>query len=317
MSKVLTLTMNPALEISTSIDKVVHTDKLRCTAAKTQPGGGGINVARVLNRLSPSTGSGCIAVYPAGGLHGQLLQQTLDQAGLQTCPVKISGDTRQAFSVHESTTGKDFRFLLPGPTLTESEWRPCLDTTLNLANPGDTVVASGSLPSGVPDNFFATLAIALKNKGAHMVLDSSGTPLKLALEAGVYLVKPSLRELEEFTGRSLHAEAQWRAAARAIVQSGQAQIVALSLGDAGALLVTPHHSFRAPAIPVEVVTSVGAGDNFVGGFVWALQNGEPHERCLAYGLACASSALMNRKESICEPEAMRRLLPLARVISED
>ncbi len=316
MSKVLTLTMNPALEISTSIDKVVHTDKLRCTAAKTQPGGGGINVARVLNRLSPINGGNCIAVYPAGGLNGHLLQQTLDQAGLQTRPVKILGDTRQAFSVHESTTGKDFRFLLPGPTLTESEWQPCIDTILTLAHAGDTVVASGSLPSGVPDNLFATLAIALKNKGARMVLDSSGTPLKLALAAGVYLVKPSLRELEEFTGESLPTEAQWRAAASSIVQSGQAQIVALSLGDAGALLVTPQHSFRAPAIPIEVVTSVGAGDNFVGGFVWAMQNGEPLELCLAYGLASASSALTNRNESICEPEAMRRLLPLARVISE-
>ncbi|MEY3671704.1 MAG: hypothetical protein RI904_1361, partial [Pseudomonadota bacterium] len=102
------------------------------------------------------------------GLNGQLLQQTLDQAGLQTCPVKILGDTRQAFSVHESTTGKDFRFLLPGPTLTESEWQPCIDTILTLAHAGDTVVASGSLPSGVPDNLFATLATALKNKGARL-----------------------------------------------------------------------------------------------------------------------------------------------------
>jgi 6-phosphofructokinase 2 len=317
MSKVLTLTMNPALDLSTSIDKVVHTDKLRCTAAKTQPGGGGINVARVLNRLGMTMGDTCVAVYPVGGLNGQLLQQTLDQAGLQTRPVEISGDTRQAFSVHETTTGKDFRFLLPGPTLTESEWQLCLNTVLALTQAGDTVVASGSLPSGVPDNLFANLATALKTKGAHMVLDSSGTPLKLALETGVYLVKPSLRELEEFTGKSLQTEAQWRAAARAIVQSGQAQIVALSLGDAGALLVTPQHSYRAPAIPVEVVTSVGAGDNFVGGFIWAMQNGEPLERCLAYGLASASSALMNRNESVCEPEAMHRLVALARVVRED
>jgi 6-phosphofructokinase 2 len=251
-----------------------------------------------------------------GGLNGQLLQQALDQEGLQTRPVKISGNTRQAFSVHETTTGKDFRFVLPGPTLTESEWQPCLDTILKLTHAGDVVVASGSLPTGVPASLFATLATALKNKGAHMVLDSSGTPLRLALEAGVYLVKPSLRELEEFTGTSLQTEAQWSAAARAIVHSGQAQIVALSLGDAGALLVTQQHSFRAPAIPVEVVTSVGAGDNFVGGFVWALQNGEPPERCLAYGLACASSALINRNESVCEPEAIRRLFPLARVVKE-
>jgi 6-phosphofructokinase 2 len=317
MSKVFTLTMNPALDVSTSIDKVVHTDKLRCAAAKTQPGGGGINVARVLSVLSPDSPDACTAVYPAGGVTGQLLVQALDAEGIRSHAIETLGETREAFSVHETTTGKDFRFILPGPTLTEPEWQSCLDAIITLAAVGDTVVASGSLSLGVPDHFFAMLAAAIKNKGARLVLDSSGAPLKLALETGVYLVKPSLRELEELTGQSLNTDTQWRAAAHAIVQSGQAEIVALSLGDAGALVVTSSQTLRGQAIPVEVVTTVGAGDNFVGGFVWAMHKGEPIDRCVAYGLASAASAVMNRHSNVCEPEVMRSLYAHAQVVKED
>jgi 6-phosphofructokinase 2 len=309
--------MNPALDVSTSIDKVVHTDKLRCAAAKTQPGGGGINVARVLSVLSPDSPDACTAVYPAGGVTGQLLVQALDAEGIRSHAIETLGETREAFSVHETTTGKDFRFILPGPTLTEPEWQSCLDAIITLAAVGDTVVASGSLSLGVPDHFFAMLAAAIKNKGARLVLDSSGAPLKLALETGVYLVKPSLRELEELTGQSLNTDTQWRAAAHAIVQSGQAEIVALSLGDAGALVVTSSQTLRGQAIPVEVVTTVGAGDNFVGGFVWAMHKGEPIDRCVAYGLASAASAVMNRHSNVCEPEVMRSLYAHAQVVKED
>ena len=317
MSKVFTLTMNPALDVSTSIDKVVHTDKLRCAAAKTQPGGGGINVARVLSVLSPDSPDVCTAVYPAGGVTGQLLVQALDAEGIRSHAIETLGETREAFSVHETTTGKDFRFILPGPILTEPEWQSCLDAIITLAAVGDTVVASGRLSLGVPDHFFAMLAVAIKNKGARLVLDSSGAPLKLALETGVYLVKPSLRELEELTGQSLNTDTQWRAATRAIVQSGQAEIVALSLGDAGALVVTSSQTLRGQAIPVEVVTTVGAGDNFVGGFVWAMHKGEPIDRCVAYGLASAASAVMNRHSNVCEPEVMRSLYAHAQVVKED
>jgi len=317
MSKVFTLTMNPALDISTSIDKVVHTDKLRCAAAKIQPGGGGINVARVLSVLNPDPPDTCTAVYPVGGMTGQLLVQALNAEGIRSHAIQTVGETREAFSVHETTTGKDFRFILPGPTLAEPEWQSCLAAIVALASTGDTVVASGSLPHGVPDHFFATLAAAVKNKSARLVLDSSGAPLKLALKTGVYLVKPSLRELEELTGQSLKTDAQWRAAARKIVQSGQADIVALSLGDAGALVVTSSQTLRAQAIPVEVVTTVGAGDNFVGGFVWAMHKGEPLERCLAYGLASAASAVMNRHSNVCDLEVMRALYPQAHVVKEN
>lgn len=313
MSKIITLTMNPALDISTSIDKVVHTDKLRCTAAKTQPGGGGINVARVITRLDSGENNPCVAVYPAGGFTGQLLVQALDQEGLKSQPIKTQGDTRESFSVHETSSTKDFRFLLPGPTLTAAEWRACLDSTLHLTNPSDLVIASGSLPPGVPDDFLALLATATKEKKARLVLDSSGTPLKLALMQGVFLFKPSLSELEELVGTTLTTEKQRHDAAHHLVTQGQAHLVALSLGEDGVLLVTPSRVLRAPAIPVEVVSTVGAGDNFVAGFIWALQNQRSLDRCLAYGMASAAASLKNRDSNLCEPEVMHALYPQAKV----
>ena len=313
MSKIITLTMNPALDISTSIDKVVHTDKLRCTAAKTQPGGGGINVARVITRLDSGENNPCVAVYPAGGFTGQLLVQALDQEGLKSQPIKTQGDTRESFSVHETSSTKDFRFLLPGPTLTAAEWRACLDSTLHLTNPSDLVIASGSLPPGVPDDFLALLATATKEKKARLVLDSSGTPLKLALMQGVFFFKPSLSELEELVGKTLATEKQRYKAARHLVAQEQAHMVALSLGEEGVLLVTPSRVLRAPAIPVEVVSTVGAGDNFVAGFIWALQNQRSLDRCLAYGMASAAASLKNRDSNLCEPEVMHALYPQAKV----
>ncbi len=317
MSKVLTLTMNPALDLSTSIGKVVHSDKLRCTAAKTQPGGGGINVARVISRLAQQDQADnharCTAVYPVGGLTGDLLQEALKSENIDSRVVSISGETREAFSVHETSTGKDFRFLLPGPRLTEAEWLACSSTIINLSHSGDIVVASGSLPPGVPANFFANLALDIKAKGALFVLDTSGSPLKLALAHGVYMIKPSLRELEELTETSLATEAQQRMAAERLVKSGQASVVALSLGERGALVVTTKDTLRAPAIDVPVVSTVGAGDNFLAGFIWALQRSEPVERCLAYAMACAGASVMNRDSNLCDPQVMHALYSRAQV----
>ncbi len=313
MSKIITLTMNPALDISTSINKVVHTDKLRCTAAKTQPGGGGINVARVITRLDSDKKYSCIAVYPVGGFTGQMLTQALDAEGIRSQPIKTHGDTRESFSVHETSSTKDFRFLLPGPSLSTAEWRACLDSALQVTNPSDILIASGSLPPGVPDEFLALLAAATRKKKARLVLDSSGTPLKLALMRGVFLFKPSLSELEELVGTTLSTEKQRHEAAHHLVTQGQAHMVALSLGEEGVLLVTPSRVLRAPAIPVEVISTVGAGDNFVAGFIWALQNQRPLDHCLAYGMASAAASVKNRDSNLCEPEVMQTLYPQAKV----
>jgi 6-phosphofructokinase 2 len=179
--------------------------------------------------------------------------------------------------------------------------------------PGQKLYDFGSLPPGVADNFYAKLALRAKGHRQRFVLDTSGPALRAALEVGVYLFKPSLRELEELLGQTLTTEAQWREAAQEIVGRGQAEIVALSLGEEGALLVTAQQSFRAPAIQVNVVSTVGAGDNFVAGILWGLCNQHALEQAFGFGMASAAAAVMNVDSNLCAPADQHRLYQQVRV----
>ena len=303
MLDILTVTMNPALDVSTSTDKVLDTHKLRCTASILHPGGGGINVARVLHRL----GGDCLALYPAGGANGQRLRQLIDQEQVRSQCVPIAGETRESFSVHEQSSRRDFRFVLPGPELAPGEWQACLRHVADLRAAPAYLVASGSLPPGVPADFHARLARLARERGIRLVLDSSGPPLAAALAEGVYLVKPSLRELRELTGHPLDTEQDWHAAALQIILAGQAQVVALSLGEDGALLVTADRALRARSLPVKVASSIGAGDSFVGGLLWALNRRESLEQAFRYGMAAGAAALLAPGTALCQAADVERL----------
>ena len=303
MLDILTVTLNPALDVSTVIEKVMDTHKLRCTAAILHPGGGGINVARVLHRL----GGDCLALYPAGGANGQRLRQLIDQEQVRSQCVAIAGETRESFSVHEESSGRDFRFVLPGPELAPGEWQACLRHVADLQAPPAYLVASGSLPPGVPADFHARLARLAKKRGSRLVLDSSGPPLAAALAEGVYLVKPSLRELRELTSHALDTEQDWHAAALQIIKAGHAELVALSLGEDGALLVTADRALRARSLPVRVASSIGAGDSFVGGLLWALNRQESLEQAFRYGMAAGAAALLAPGTALCQAKDVERL----------
>ncbi|MGQ2979166.1 MAG: 1-phosphofructokinase family hexose kinase [Polaromonas sp.] len=300
---ILTVTMNPALDVSTSTDRVTDTHKLRCAAAQYHPGGGGINVARVLQRL----GAHCLALYPAGGMNGHRLRQLLDQEQVSSQCLPIAGETRESFHVHETTSGRDFRFVLPGPALTPTEWQACLDGFSALAAAPSWLVASGSLPPGVPVDFHAQLTRLARTRGSRVVLDSSGPALAAALAEGVYLIKPSLRELRELTGLPLQTDPQRLTAARSIIAAGQAQIVALSLGEEGAMLVTAGQALRASAVPVKVASTIGAGDSFVGGLVWALSRQTDLAQAFRYAMGSAAAALLSAGTALCQPADVERL----------
>lgn len=303
MTDILTITMNPALDVSTSTDKVMDTHKLRCAAAQLHPGGGGVNVARVVQRL----GGDCLALFLAGGVNGQRLRQLLDREQVRSHWIPIAGETRESFSVHETSSGRDFRFVLPGPTLTAPEWQACLDFVSKLGVPPAYVVASGGLPPGVPGDFYAQLTRLTRSRGSRVVVDTWGPALAAALAEGVYLIKPSLQELRELTGLPLAGEQQWREAAKRIILAGHAQVVALSLGEDGALLVTADRTLRARAVPVKVASTIGAGDSFVGGLVWALNRGDDLEQAFRYGMASGAAALLTAGTALCQAADVERL----------
>lgn len=303
MTDILTVTMNPSVDIATSTDKVVPTHKLRCGVPQRHAGGGGVNVARVVHRL----GGDCAALYPAGGATGKLVRQLIDEEGVSSIGVDIAGETRESFSVSEHSTKQEYRFVLPGPKLMAHEWQACLDHIAKLIEPPRYLVASGSLPPGVPDDFYVRLTRLAKPLSVKVILDTSGPALAAALEEGVYLVKPSLRELRDLSGQPLETEMQWRRAAEQLVEHGKAQVVVLSLGEGGALLVTADGTCFAPGLPIKVVSATGAGDSFVGAMVWALARGLGLKEAFRYGVAAGSAALLTEGTGLCRPEDVARL----------
>lgn len=311
MADVVTLTMNPSIDLSVSVPRVLPFHKLRCAEGRRDPGGGGINVARVMKRL----GADVSAIYAAGGTLGQLLRQLIDAEAIPASPIPISGETREDFTVLERSTGAQYRFVLPGPHVAEREWRACLDRLAALDSRTRFIVGSGSLPPGVPDDFYGRVAQLAKQDLRKIVVDSSGPALRAAIAAGVYLIKPSLNEFRGLMGGDgpLETQADWIKACRRLVDRGQVEVVALTLGDRGALLVTRDRVLRAPALAIKPVSIVGAGDSFLGAMIGSLAAGHGLETAFRYGVAAGSAALLMPGTELCRQEDVERLIKDVRV----
>jgi 6-phosphofructokinase 2 len=314
----MTITPNPAIDVSTSVGKIAPFSKLRCAAPRRDPGGGGINVARVITRL----GGDVTAIYPAGGATGQLLRTLVDREGVSNVTITTREETREDFTALETATGKQFRFVMPGARLAGEEWQQCLNLMTSIAPPPAFVVASGSLPPGVPDDFFARAARIAREANARFVVDTSGPPLAAALREGIYLIKPNLREFQELTGVQSTATDALAAAGRDLIRRGLVTMIALSLGQDGALLIAQDDVLRAEGLLVKPVSVVGAGDSFLGALVWSLAHDGDLDLALRYGMAAGSAAVLNAGTELCRKADVERLVssvavrrvPLAGVI---
>ncbi len=307
MTDILTLTLNPALDVLTSIDKVQDTHKMRCGDVVKHPGGGGVNVARVLHRM----GASCVATYLAGGVTGERHHKLMSAEKVRCHVIPIAQETRESFSVHELSSGHDFRFVLPGPSVSEAEYQACFDYIAEHL-PKKFLVLSGGLAPGVPVDFYARLIALAKQHQVRVVIDANGPALHPALQEGVFLFKPSLRELRELTGQPLPDEAAWIAACQQLIHTGQAEVVALSLGEEGAMVISDKQSWRSPGLKVDVQTTIGAGDSFVGGMVWALN--QDHQelnvlKAFQYGMAAGAAALLGTGTALCQAHDVHGLLP--------
>lgn len=309
---ILTLTINPAVDLTTSVERIEPTRKLRCAGQTREPGGGGINVARVVRRL----GADVTAIYTAGGVVGEMLTALVAAESVRGEPAPIEGDTRENVMVDETSTGLQYRFVLPGPELRETEWRGILDRLERLEPFPAWVVASGSLAPGAPADFYRQAAAVVKARGGKLILDTSGAALKQGLGPGVCLIKPNLEELAELVGASPDAEFDAAAACREIVAAGKAEIVALTLGADGAMLVTGDGVWRAPAVKIKPASAVGAGDSFVGGMVWSLSRGDALETAFRYGMAAGAAALLTPGTGLCRADDIHRLYASVEMIRE-
>ncbi len=300
--RIATLTLHPALDKSADVERLIPERKLRCSAPHYDAGGGGINVSKGIRRL----GGQSTAVFPIGGNNGQRLLELLEKEAIVTAPVEVVGETRENFSVFETTTGHQYRFTLPGESLSEAEAEACLDAVRRLQP--DIVVASGSLPPGLPTDYYARVAAETRRMGARLVLDTSGDALKAALDAGVFMLKPNIGELSRLVGVERLEMNQVDDAAMSLIHSGKCEIVVVSMGPHGALLASRDGFVHVAAPIVDKRSTVGAGDSMVAGMVWALGQGKTPLEMAQVGVACGTAATMNAGTELFRAEDVWRLL---------
>jgi 6-phosphofructokinase 2 len=310
MKKIVSFTMNPAIDKSTGVEHVIAERKLYCQPPRFEPGGGGVNVSRVIKKL----GGESMLLYPAGGYTGTRLKDLLEEEGITHRPVPIEGTTRESLVVLEESTGRQFRFGMPGPVLKDEEWERCLQELSAIRPQPDFLVASGSLPPGVPSDFYARVARIGKDHGAKVIIDTSGDALNRALQEGVYLIKPNYREFRDLVGEDVKEESQIEAEAVKMVKSGRCEILVISLGAAGALMVSEEvvEPIRPPTVPI--VSKVGAGDSMVAGTVLSLARGQTPRDSVLFGIAAGAAAVMTPGTELCRREDTERLY--TRMLSE-
>lgn len=286
MPQIVTLTINPAVDISWEVQDVVPTRKLRSSGGVVYPGGGGINVSHVISVL----GGESKAIFTRAGIVGTLLAELLDDYAIDRRVIRVNGTTRLSATVYECSTEDEYRITPPGPLLTQDEWEAFIDAVAETEC--QYLVCSGSVPEGVPSDIYARIAAIAKANGTKVVLDTSGRPLVEALKEGVYIVKPNLRELEHLVGRKAPTPELQEQIARQIVEEGRAEVVALTLGQKGALLVWKDGMKRVPSPDVDKKSAVGAGSSFVAGLVLSLSDGRSLEDALLMAVACGAAALI-------------------------
>jgi 6-phosphofructokinase 2 len=302
LKRVVTLTLNPTVDGASEAEAVRPTRKIRTRNQRFDPGGGGINVARVLGEL----GLPAPAVYLAGGPIGAVLGSLLADRGVEGCPVAIAGDTRIAQAIFETSSGLEYRFVPEGPQVAPGEWQACVAALDGL--PFDYLVASGSLPRGVSEAFYGELARRVAERGARFVLDTSGPPLSSAMAAGgIFLVKPSLGEFQALVGRPIEEIEAIGEAALACIHRGQAEIVAVTLGHRGALLADARGFRYLRPPPVAARSATGAGDSFLAGMVFGLAEGRSAEDAFALATAAGAAAVLTPGTELCRREDVLRL----------
>jgi 6-phosphofructokinase 2 len=301
---IVTLTVNPALDKSSTVERLVPEHKLRCSTPQFEAGGGGINVAKAIHRL----GGNPVAVFTVGGPTGQRLHRLVKEEQVETRVIETKQWTRENFNVVETSTGLQYRFGMPGTPLMPTEIDTILDTLRELEVSPSFLVASGSLPPGVPTDFYASVARIAKEKGAKFVADANGPALLQAIEAGVFLVKPNIQELSELVGADKLEMDEVDDAARALIIRGSCEVVVVSMGPMGAMLITEDQVEHIPAPPVKKKSTVGAGDCMVAGMLWTLSQGKSLRDAVRMGVACGSAATMNPGSELFKIQDVTRLL---------
>jgi 6-phosphofructokinase 2 len=284
---ILTITLNPCIDKSSGVETFKPESKLRCTEVVNEPGGGGINVSKALQKLeSPS-----VALFPAGGHNGNMLCSLLKEQGILFHAVDTKVETRENWIVLETTTNSQYRFTFPGRAVLEETIKTLIDQIRSFAP--TYVVASGSLPPGLPHYFYGLIVKNASAVGAKCIIDTSGPALQALKGKHAYLIKPNIGELCNMLNVDWLDINEVPAAAQQAIADGFAEIIVVSLGPRGAWLVSADESYFVEAPAVIKKSTVGAGDSMVAGITHFLQQNKSMKEAIRFGVACGSAATMN------------------------
>ncbi len=299
---ITTLTINPSLDKSTHFTGLVPEKKIRCEKPRYDAGGGGINVSKAISKL----GGNSLCVFTSGGSPGELLEELVANQEIESHIIKTKNWTRENFIAFENTSKAQYRFGFPGNELSEEEKQIILSTISEWNT--SYLVISGSLNEGIENNFYQKIIKIVNKTKTKVIVDTSGEALGKVVETGVYLIKPNIGELAKLIGVERLELPEVEQAAQNLIAKGIAEIVVVSLGADGAILVTKNETHFVKAPKVEKKSTVGAGDSMVGGLVYALSQNKTLKEVIQLGVCCGTAATMNEGTQLFRKEDVEKLL---------
>lgn len=301
---ILTVTLNPCIDKSSKVEKIKPDSKLHCSEVVNEPGGGGINVSKALQKLDTPS----VALFPAGGHNGNMLCSLLKEQGILFHAVDTKVETRENWVVLEESQNNQYRFTFPGKAVQEETIVTLIDHIRGFSP--SYVVASGSLPPGLPDYFYGLIVKTAKSVGAKTIVDTSGPALQALKGKGAYLIKPNIGELCKMLNVEWLDKEEVVAASRQAINDGFAEMIAVSMGPLGAWIISKEESHFAAAPDVPKRSTVGAGDSMVAGMTYMLQQNRSLKEVISFGVACGSAATMNEGTQLFKREDAMHLYEL-------
>ncbi|MDG2435558.1 MAG: 1-phosphofructokinase family hexose kinase [Polaribacter sp.] len=304
--KVVTLTINPALDKSAKVTEMIPFDKLECHDITYHPGGGGINISRVLHRLGIE--SHCL--FPYGGKTGEHLIELLQEEHVSVFSTPISIWTRENFAVFDMKTGLQFRFGMPTASFLEAEMKNIEQLIKEQVADGDIFVISGSLPKGLPTEYYSKIIQNLTSKGVKVIVDTSGPVFSEVLKNELFLIKPNQKELARLAGKESLSAKEREEFAMQLVTSNVAKYVVVSLGKDGAFMAHKNGIEYITAPVISVKSTIGAGDSMVAGLIYGITQNETPKNMLRWGVACGVSATLSEGSDLAHKENIEKILKL-------
>ena len=302
--KIITLTINPALDKSAKVNDITPFDKLECYDITYHPGGGGVNISRVLHRLGVE--SDCL--FPYGGKTGEHLVELLKEQHVHVIGTPISNLTRENFAVFNTETKLQYRFGMPTSPFSEAELEP-IEALINThVTSGDIFVISGSLPVGLPTQYYSKLIQNLKAKQVKVVVDTSGPVFNEVLKNELFLIKPNQKELARLAGKDSLTKSEREDFALKMVADNIAQYVVVSLGKDGAFMAHKNGIEYVSAPVISVNSTIGAGDSMVAGLIYAITQNKTPRNMLRWGVACGVAATLSEGSDLAHKDNIEKVL---------